>query len=277
MSEEKQGNPSMEWKEACITIDSLKTLHENGGSIPSEAIALCAQERKLDCIKYLHEIGVEWPEEILNIAACHGDIELIKYVHATHFVNDSKPKWENERITKVGKIAAQNGHLECLQYAWEHFYPPWEKLSFGENHFRSSASIGFRHECADEAAKKGHLHCLQFCAENGCTMDQGIVVKCIKNNQQACLAYCLEKNEKCINDLTFKWLNKFNADLNIDAYPIFRTLFNRLDTEIKEDTLPNLYKQLCSKRDMVEQQKQYVLTQDKLETDITQHVLLQFF
>ena len=201
---------------------------------------------------------IEWNSETLNNAARTGDLALMKFAHENGFVDTTMDFFENTKINEVASIAAANGQLECLKYACEHFMPIESHEPNSLQYHRVWTYLAYRNNIVIEAVKNGHLDCLQFCMQYfNIRMDESIVLWCIKRNQQACLAYCMEYDDKIMSRTLLKWLNKCNIDLNVDAYPVFRTLFS--DDKIKEDEMPNLYKQLREKRDKIEQEKNYIL------------------
>ena len=79
--------------------------------------------------------------------------------------------------------AAQNGHLECLQYAHEngcHWDRSWD-----------SSTLSWVDVCSTAAAE-GHLECLKYAHEKGCPWDKYTCANAAENGCLECLKYAHE-------------------------------------------------------------------------------------
>lgn len=75
--------------------------------------------------------------------------------------------------TKTCKLAAENGHLNCLKYAHENGCP-WDSYT-----------------CSN-AAENGHLDCLKYAHENGCPWTKFTCLLAAENGHFDCLKYAHE-------------------------------------------------------------------------------------
>ncbi len=120
-----------------------------------------------------------------------GDIEEIKELRA---------RGDDSWNAQVCRIAARNGHLECLKYLYENGCP------FGKSVCVSAASNGhldclkYLHEqgcylhveTTAYAARNGHLECLKYAHESGFPWDENTTAFAARKGHLECLKYAHE-------------------------------------------------------------------------------------
>ena len=86
-------------------------------------------------------------------------------------------------------VAAEAGHIDCLDYAREHGYT-WDwittELAAKEGHLSTLAhahrnGCPMTSQCIDAAMEGGHLWCVQYVNQNGCAWSQDSLIMAIKN------------------------------------------------------------------------------------------------
>ena len=124
----------------------------------------CSEERSVGVLEIpLHENGCPWNESATRIAATNGHLECLKYLHENGCLWDGRATYD----------AAENGHLECLKYLHEN------GCTWNEWATRS-------------AAKNGQLECLKYLHENGCLWDGRATRIAATNGHLKCLKYLHE-------------------------------------------------------------------------------------
>lgn len=102
---------------------------------------------------------------------------------------------------KVMDIAAQNGYLNLLKYAYENQFPCSKNTTSKAAKYGHLESLKFLIEngcpfdkeviCLD-AIENNHLDCLKYLCENGCEFPVSIYYTAIKNGSFHCLKYAVE-------------------------------------------------------------------------------------
>jgi len=132
------------------------------------------------------------------LAAAAGDIEELKKMHQAGFELTTMVEHANDHYEYFSTTAAaENGHLECLKYAFENDCE-WDELT------TSRAALGGHIDClkyahengcdwdestTSKAAENGHLDCLRYARENGCPWDEWTPAKAALNGHLDCLRY----------------------------------------------------------------------------------------
>ena len=105
------------------------------------------------------------------------------------------------KIDEQVELAAENGHIDCMQCLRE------QRLTWNETTFRTAAHDGHltclqylrEHNCPwDEwapafAAMNGHLDCLKYLKEQGCPWNKCTSTLAALHNQLYCLQYIREQ------------------------------------------------------------------------------------
>ena len=153
-----------------------------------------ARTNKLELLKWtLEEKKCDWDGRTIAAAAGQGNLEMVKYC-ANTFPNN------------VGacRMAAKNGHLECLKYLREEVKTPWNSDTAewasqnGQLHILEylveRKYDQFKRACED-AAEFGHLDCLKYLHETAKAPWESWAVRLAhKNNQTECVQYLLDNN-----------------------------------------------------------------------------------
>lgn len=94
-------------------------------------------------------------------------------------------------------VAAEAGHIDCLDYAREHGYA-WDsittELAAQEGHLSTlvhahRGGCPMTSQCIDAAMKGGHLSCVRYANQNGCDWSEDSLIMAIKNNEVECFKY----------------------------------------------------------------------------------------
>jgi hypothetical protein len=126
-------------------------------------------------------------DEWCRLAATNGHLECLKYAHE----NDcSWDKW-------ICAYAAGNNYIECLKYAHENGCP-WDEWTclFAAKH-NSLECLKYAHEngcpwdsyTCSYAAEGGHLECLKYAHINGCPWDEYTCMYAASRSHLECLKY----------------------------------------------------------------------------------------
>ncbi|PRP86844.1 hypothetical protein PROFUN_05061 [Planoprotostelium fungivorum] len=180
----------------------IKWLMDKGFQLDSQVMTGAAQTSDPSLLLWLRSLGCPWDETACAAAAKHGQIEVLQWLHengcpwsaetshnaikAGHlrileYARERGCPWEEN---KVATIAAQNGHLDILQ---------WISINGGELHeqiYNRAAYYGHFHvikwarenDCpwqesaCSNAAAGGHLDILQWLRDKGCPWDSLVTV-----------------------------------------------------------------------------------------------------
>jgi hypothetical protein len=144
------------FEEADIKNDKLKLIeYFKKENININIYSQAAKIGNLQLLRFLHENGCSsWGKFTCEIAAENGHLGCLEYVH-----KNGSP-WDNWTCF----YAAKYNHIECLKYAHENGCD-WDKNT------------------CETAVKHGHLYCLMYACENGCPLDK-----------ESCLIVAIEKH-----------------------------------------------------------------------------------
>ena len=112
-------------------------------------------------------------ENVCENAAKEGCLNLLKYAHKNGC------KWS----PSISHIAANNGHLDCIIYAYENDYSkhlPDEDVMWHWGYYPTPAA-------------NGHLDCLKYLHENNCHLPDDICNQAAGGGHVDCLKYAHEK------------------------------------------------------------------------------------
>lgn len=140
--------------------------------------------------------------DAVNLAATFGRTEILKWL-----IEEEKCAIPYKRPPE--RLAAQNGHLDCLIYLYEHSSRKWSKslywevcidvVDFGSLqclqwlHENSEVSRWWDKRIYDSAAFRGNLDCLRYLHENGCPRDPDALTTAAGHGQLDCLKYLHEQ------------------------------------------------------------------------------------
>ena len=97
--------------------------------------------------------------------------------------------------------AAQNGHLQCLQYLreqgcpWDEYIPAIAARN-GHLHclrYLREQGCPWNEYAPDWAVRNGHLHCLRYLREQGCPWNSQAPTNAAQNGHLQCLQYLREQ------------------------------------------------------------------------------------
>ena len=151
---------------------------------------------------YLKDIYLlNTPVELLNYAAKNGRMDILKYMDSGFFIfkclNTEPPKSIKCQQETTSRLAAGNGHLDCLIYLHER-----EPISQATCHDGCPSSCVCDACTVSVAAINGHLDCLIYLYENGCIFNiSGATRYASEGGHLNCLKYLnkisLEKGKPC--------------------------------------------------------------------------------
>ena len=157
-----------------------------------------AYTNKLELLKWIREEKkCEWDYRTIKAAAIQGNLEMIKYC-----VANECPM--NEWAWACAE-AAENGHLECLEYLHEDAKAPWDfwtaSLAAQSGHLHILEYLVERKydeyaefSCSN-AAENGHLDCLKYLRETvKAPWNAQAVRYAHQNNHPKCLQYLLDND-----------------------------------------------------------------------------------
>jgi hypothetical protein len=133
-----------------------------------------ASTNKFELLKWVREEKkCEWDERTTDHAACLGNLEILKYCLANNCPCNEK---------EVCKIAAIQGHLDCLRFLLDKLKPSEE----------------IQELAVSEAAGCGHLHLVKYFIEerkilNHDTLSLFVILHAIKGGQMDCVKYLFEE------------------------------------------------------------------------------------
>lgn len=130
-------------------FDCLQQLANAGVEWSDRACYYAVRNRNLDILQYLHEHDCPWSltNAECNLAAQTNQLELLVFLHTHGAV------WDAEALY----VAAENGHLACLQYAHQLGCEVGIRL-FG------AALVGRNWACFQYALRAGHFATLNITA-----------------------------------------------------------------------------------------------------------------
>jgi hypothetical protein len=132
-------------------------------------------------------------------AAAAGDLETLKKMYEDGFPLEINNE-EGYFIYFTTTVAAENGHLDCLQFAFENGcdWDEYTSSNAAANGHLDCLRYIYQNECPwDEdttakAAKNGHLDCLKYAFKNGCEWDSDTTTNAAWNGHLDCLKYAHE-------------------------------------------------------------------------------------
>lgn len=141
------------------------------------AIATACAKGRLDFLRVLHKVGFGWGDKALTIAAEGGHLDCLQYIH------DHRCPWPEVgcSVLDVCAAAASNGHLGCLKFAHKNG-SAWD-----------SRTLLF-------AARGGHLQCIIYGHEEGLKWPDDLCCEAAKCGHLDCLTYAREHG--CVWDST---------------------------------------------------------------------------
>jgi hypothetical protein len=165
----------------CTSISTLEWAWNNfewGGKFDDGTVAdqasFCAEvalTNKLELLKWVREVKkCEWDERTIKVAAYVDNLEMLKYCFANGCPYDE---------TKACRVAAGEGHLDCLRFLFAKVKPSRETekdaaqtaAHYGQldilKYFveESKVSDDEKAECVLQSVRKGHLDCLKYMVE----------------------------------------------------------------------------------------------------------------
>jgi len=156
----------------------------------NEILSAISHELGVNIVRVLHEKGFTVPDGILAQCAASNDLPALKYFHTLGWC------WE----ASVIEAAAREGHLECLQYAYENgcVLSP-EALSDAAEYGQLAVVKHLLPLCPEEwrqmstftsaAAYSNCLEVLQYLYEQGYTMSEDIGHSAASSGSLRCLQY----------------------------------------------------------------------------------------
>jgi hypothetical protein len=190
-------------------LDCLEYAHENGCPWDKLTCTNAADGGHLVCLKYAHENGCPWDNLTCTNAAKGGHLACLKYAH------ENGCPWDRERM-----CLNSMGHLDCVKYVFSCGCPLdyIDEDGNGEDFCDAAAEEGhldclqFGHEHGGEwdettcsyAVIYGELDCLKYAHENGCPWDEETILGSIHYGQLECLKYahvngCDYDKATCLN------------------------------------------------------------------------------
>ncbi len=134
-----------------------------------------------------------------------------------------KPKSGLDWRSEGTHVAAEAGHIGCLDYAREHGYT-WDsittELAAKEGHLSTLAhahrnGCPMTSQCIDAAMEGGHLPCVKYANQNGCSWSEDSLIMSIKNNEVECFKYGYD-NGAPYNEIVMQMLSPGFEDEIID-------------------------------------------------------------
>jgi hypothetical protein len=163
--------------------------------------ALVARTNKLELLKWVREVKkCEWDKRTINNATYVGNLEMLKYCFANGGPYDE---------TKACRVAAHEGHLDCLRFLFEKVKPSRETekdaaeiaADYGQldilKYFVEERKISddAKTECVLHSVRKGHLDCVKYLVEDAKARldDWQYIAHARYFEQPECLYYLREK------------------------------------------------------------------------------------
>jgi len=174
----------------CLSISTLEWAWNNfewggkfdDGTVKDQAwfCSQVAQTNKLELLKWIREVKkCEWDEDTIKEAAFVGNLEMLKYCFANGGPYDE---------TTACRVAAQEGHLDCLRFLFAKVKPSRETEK----------------DAAQTAALYVHLDILKYFVEERKISDDaknGCVFHSVFANHLDCLKYMVEEAKAPLDDL----------------------------------------------------------------------------
>ncbi|CAL6417037.1 unnamed protein product [Bathycoccus prasinos] len=140
-----------------------------------------AETNKLELLKWAREEKeCKWNEGTINRAAEQGNLEMVKYCVANECpidVEASQSALGFGNCLLSASYAAENGHLQILEYLVERKYDEFDG------------------EACEHAAEFGHLDCLKYLHETAkAPWDYRAVRGAHENDETECVQYLLDNN-----------------------------------------------------------------------------------
>jgi len=166
----------------CLSISTLEWAWNNfewggkfdDGTVKDQAwfCSQVAQTNKLELLKWIREVKkCEWDEDTIKEAAFVGNLEMLKYCFANGGPYDE---------TTACRVAAQEGHLDCLRFLFEKVKPSRETEKDAAQtaalyvhldilkYFVEERKISdaMKTECVLRSVFADHLDCLKYLVED---------------------------------------------------------------------------------------------------------------
>ena len=128
-------------------LEMVKYCVANECPIDEWACAYAALNGHLECLKYLREEAkAPWDSDCLI-----GRLKMVIFTYSNILLSVSMINIANG----VCRMAAENGHLDCLKYLHETAKAPWDEDAVREAHYNN------------------HTECLQYLLDNNCPLPFG--------------------------------------------------------------------------------------------------------
>ena len=195
--------------------------------------------------------------QTIEDAAEAGDLEELVLMHEYSLLPCADEAYWVQWCPLTPAFAAQNGHLECLQYAYVHG-------CLWDDHTTRLAATG------------GHIECLRFAHEHGCEWNDN----CVYSATYDCLEYALTHG--CPYDL-YTMVDHLNDKMEawvLDVYIDLRECLLGLFAIHQEvfATFPRLYAICQDKVQELKLHKQFAeIDARSLPQDVVEHILKQYF
>jgi len=179
-------------------IGSLQSLVNSFGTHWDEVTCEhAARSGNFKHVEYLIDNGCPWDLGTCYFAAMHGRLEILRNVLNA----DTKPiahklyKWP-----AVAEAAAEFGHLDCLQFMYEHQFP-WDGAACTAAAGRDDLTIleylvdrgcPYSKDSLSNAVMKGSFENVQYLYEKGCPRIDEICVYAVRRRSCRVLQYLLE-------------------------------------------------------------------------------------
>lgn len=156
------------------------------------------------CLRRLHMEGVLITSQITEVAAAVGELAMLQYAHEVIGVDwGFETTWE----------AAYNGHLDCLEYAYENGCP-------------------WHHETTFDAAYYGRADIVRYAIEHGCPVHADTLRLAALGGHEDCLEYVLGV-VPCTGSSGEEFAHLFvkqpvAKELDLFQYPNIRKLYESL-------------------------------------------------
>ena len=120
-------------------LDILKYLHENGCPWDEDAILAAAKNGWFECLMYLHKEKCEvvdssvWCEDIVR----NGNLGILEYCVRNNIISLTA----KERQEDFCMIAAERGHLKCIEYLHDKCNVPWDEQNLFDSFYEWSFRV----------------------------------------------------------------------------------------------------------------------------------------
>jgi hypothetical protein len=217
------------WIEQMSSISTLEFAWENRSLWPSwwgeGETYFCrsvAYTNKLELLKWAREEKeCKWDEGTICAAANQRNLEMVKYCVANECPVDES----------ACRVAARNGHLECLKCLREEAKAPWcwgtASWAAAKGHLHILEYLverkydQYSKVACEYAAQYGHLDCLKYLRETAkAPWDDWSVLYAHEKNHTECLQYLLDNDCPLPEDWSYEGGVLHTTDSDDDYYDV---------------------------------------------------------